>query len=603
MTTTIPATNGIRYPVFMPNQVLTHKDLNGLVSYLSNQEHLTRTYLIGMGIVCGMDATPILDGQRASIQVTAGCGLTSEGHLIVLPEMISDDTKLTQYKELTAEQDKVSERLFFGETAEEKTYSVVELFNKSATDGQPITAEILTDQVLVVVYESQDEQQDVCLLDADNRGVTRSFRLRFFLLPSTSASAGEGELSAEYLLRKGYQLDQEGQLPERWQDFDAQNGTEAVFTARSTFLSEFMPRVQRFGWAEDKKTVDLTKIDNYEDFLQNYCACCSKIIEEIGNTFPELFQLFSPFFTLFQPDSEQHFQDLLEKELLNPLILHLEAIMPETLRTKTVPPEKVETPYALQYFYDYLSQLVAAFEELAAAAFDLMDDCLPSTQRFPRFLMLGPLSGADDGAPSAYRHHFTQPPLYNGNSLRVAQVRHLYTRLVNLCQADSFVLPPTGTETPLKITPSTDRSQPLSQQAIPYYLNPAKRELYDHWNFDADRKGRHTSHPAYFLPGGELSDNTLLLQRLDAYNFYRIEGHIGQSADLILDKIRNERRNYELPFDLIPLLLGGQAELDQLDFSGQIDDLEADFEQAKCFWKLSSNNGNNTGHSEEIDNA
>ena len=43
----------------------------------------------------------------------------------------------------------------------------------------------------------------------------------------------------------------------------------------------------------------------------------------------------------------------------------------------------------VQYFYDYLKDLILAYDELKDATFDLMDDCLPPSSRYPRHLMLG----------------------------------------------------------------------------------------------------------------------------------------------------------------------------------------------------------------------
>ena len=43
------------YPDFVPDQLLTSEDLNSLFGYLDEQGRLTRTNLIGVGIVCGLE--------------------------------------------------------------------------------------------------------------------------------------------------------------------------------------------------------------------------------------------------------------------------------------------------------------------------------------------------------------------------------------------------------------------------------------------------------------------------------------------------------------------------------------------------------------------
>src|SRR3546814_516070 len=67
------------YPVFVADQVLTATHLNQVVNYLDEQNRLTRNRLIGIGIVCGLEIrfTP---GQ---IEITKGCGVTSQGYLIL----------------------------------------------------------------------------------------------------------------------------------------------------------------------------------------------------------------------------------------------------------------------------------------------------------------------------------------------------------------------------------------------------------------------------------------------------------------------------------------------------------------------------------------
>ncbi|MFN6581499.1 MAG: hypothetical protein RMX68_016650 [Aulosira sp. ZfuVER01] len=587
------------YPVFTPNQVLTKDDLNNLVNYLDEQNRLTRAYLIGVGIVCGLEVSSTYETAKAQIQISGGCGITSEGYAIALPT-----TTLTHYQT----EQTVSAALFApsqtqepeASTAPPANYKVIELFEQSssnrpalheAPDGslrdETAFKKFLSDRVLVVVCELQVEQRDLCRLDYNNLSQERSLLYRFFLLPRKSDTDNKA-IAAETLLKTGFQMKQ---LPAYWQGFD----TETVFTARDRYLQEFdiklqqfrdfAPKVQRFGYVqtkEDDNSVDLTKIINYTTFRDNYCDICQNAIEAIDKAFPKLFRLFSPFFSSFQPNSADDFRNLKAR-----LELILKGIKPQ-IPEQTVPPEKVEPTYTLQYFYDYLSQLVAAYNELAEAAFDLMDDCTPDIQRFPKFLMLGivpppnqVLKGYEPA--SAYRSHFTQPPIYNGNQLRVKQVRHLCDRLLKLCQEDSFYLLPFS-DTPLKITPSKDSSVSLSEQAIPYYFNYS--EVYRYWSYDAYRKGRSHLLPAYFsLKEDDKTASTParddLAYRLDGLNFYRIEGHIGKANGDALKRIQEYQRRYNLAFDVITLKLGSEASLQDLNISGQFDDLESDFRRMK----------------------
>lgn len=585
------------YPIFMPNQVLKDNDLNNLVEYLDSQNRLTRTHLIGMGIVAGMEVSSSYDNESAKIYISPGCGITSEGYVISFTSVIN----LTHYQNdvrvaplLFAPSDEVVS------VTSASPYKVVELFSESGEkrislhqnpDGSDRSAQgfqdFIGDRVLVVLCETQDVQSDFCFFEYDELSKYRNFRWRFFLIPRAQKLENSQQLSGETLLNKGYQI-KEGS----WKRFSP----EVIFAARNHFLQEFdqetkkfqdfAPQVQRFGYVEAKNRVDLAEIKTYQTFQDNYDQICKNAIAAIDRSFPKLFWLFSPFFTAFQPNSGND---------LNQLKQNLEKRL-EDLKKKeaTVSSETVEPPeaiYALQYFYDYLSQLVAAYYELAEAAFDLMDDSTPDTRRFPKFLMLGlvpPVSPVGNepnkgyALTSPYRSHFTQPPIYNSNQIRFQQVRYLYERLLKLCAKESFCLLPFY-NTPLKITPSQDRSVPLSKQAIPYYLNYPN--LYKYWNYDAYRKGRSDRHPAYFYPKQDSPDQPHVFQdliyRLDAYNFYRIEGHIGKANDDALKRIQDYKQRYNLPFDVITLKLGSQASLQDLNISGQFDDLEADFRRIK----------------------
>ncbi|MBW4590742.1 MAG: hypothetical protein KME33_37065, partial [Aetokthonos hydrillicola CCALA 1050] len=566
---TIISHNG--YPIFTSKQVLSKDDLNNLVNYLDEQNRLTRAYLIGMGIVCGLEVSSTDKTQKAQIEISAGCGITSEGYVIAL-----STTKLTHYQDKLS----VSSTLFAPSephlsTGQSEDFKVIELFEKSSNKGQTLKKDLLSDRVLVIVCELQDVERDKCRLDYNNPSQERSLVYRFFLLPLT-------------LVKK--KLLKTDQLPSHWQRIDP----EAIFTVRNHYLQEFdsnhkkftdfAPKVQRFGYTRSGKSgnsIDLTKISDYKTFWENYYQVCDNAIAEIGKAFPKLFRLFSPFFTTFQPDSGHDFS-----QLQHNLKKRLNSFKP---KSNTV--EAPEATYALQYFYDYLSQLVAAFYELAEAAFDLTDDCTPDTRRFPKFLMLGlvpPISSESNKLlnepskgyilTSPYRTHFTQPPIYNSNQVRLQQVRYLYERLLKFCAEDSFYLLPFY-KTPLKITPSKDRSALLSEQAIPYYLNYPN--LYKYWNYDAYRKGRSDRHPAYFFPKNSSGDNSSvfndLIYRLDGYNFYRIEGHIGKSKGDMLLQLQNYKQQYNLPFDVISLKLGSQKSIQEQNISGQFSDLEIDF--------------------------
>jgi hypothetical protein len=74
------------YPEFVPDQLLTSEDLNTLFRHLDDQGRLTRTNLIGIGVLCGLDLRTRADGT--AITLTKGTGVTSEGYLVALDEAV-----------------------------------------------------------------------------------------------------------------------------------------------------------------------------------------------------------------------------------------------------------------------------------------------------------------------------------------------------------------------------------------------------------------------------------------------------------------------------------------------------------------------------------
>jgi hypothetical protein len=81
------------FPVFEANQVLTSGHLNDVFNRLDEQERLTRANLLGIGVVCGLEI--VLDGGGSPvIHVSKGCGVTSQGYLLVEPE----DLTLVRYR-------------------------------------------------------------------------------------------------------------------------------------------------------------------------------------------------------------------------------------------------------------------------------------------------------------------------------------------------------------------------------------------------------------------------------------------------------------------------------------------------------------------------
>jgi hypothetical protein len=155
------------YPVFEANQVLTSRHLNDGFNYLDQQERRTRARLIGIGIACGLEVRPSVGGT--TIEVGKGCGVTSQGYLIVEPETLS----LVAYRAGYRLPDALDDPTF--KDAGGQQYPLWELFPAGEPDtvGLGSSAGFLDDKVLLLFWNSSSK---ACAIAARTTATTRGRR-------------------------------------------------------------------------------------------------------------------------------------------------------------------------------------------------------------------------------------------------------------------------------------------------------------------------------------------------------------------------------------------------------------------------------------------
>lgn len=164
------------YPYFEENQVLTDEQLNTVVSYLDQQNRLTRRNLHGYGTVCGLN---IAFGNNV-ITISKGCGLTTDGDLLELPKSTAY-SNFREYKDVNAKYplfDNVTVYELFPDTGKvPKDAKKLNLFKKH-------TEQRLEDQAVMLYLESYYFDPDICTGgDCDNKGQEQINRLRVILIP------------------------------------------------------------------------------------------------------------------------------------------------------------------------------------------------------------------------------------------------------------------------------------------------------------------------------------------------------------------------------------------------------------------------------------
>lgn len=201
------------FPNFVPNQILTNVQLNELRQFLDEQNRLTRTRLIGTGIVCGLNpAFDELPNGNIAITISEGYGISSEGFLIEIPEKVLVHAR--QYKD--PYQEPIDEAVLPGNngtlwpvyepwrlpvgnidlTQPDPVTQIpmLELLTQSELDDPafvqeagnisvPITKANLKDKVLVLYLEMDPQNLKSCLTtDCNNKGQNLHFYVRVLLI-------------------------------------------------------------------------------------------------------------------------------------------------------------------------------------------------------------------------------------------------------------------------------------------------------------------------------------------------------------------------------------------------------------------------------------
>lgn len=161
------------YAVFEPDQVLTDGQLNSVVEYLDDQSRLTRTQLLGIGLVGGL--RPVL--AKGQISLSKGVGITSDGDLLgwsadsVFDKWLKYDEGAPVYGPFYTDG------------------NMLPLFELLASDdrreGKPLAEfpEALEKMVVVAFMESYENDPDLCTGgNCDNRGRTAHNTQRLLLV-------------------------------------------------------------------------------------------------------------------------------------------------------------------------------------------------------------------------------------------------------------------------------------------------------------------------------------------------------------------------------------------------------------------------------------
>ena len=239
---------------------------------------------------------------------------------------------------------------------------------------------------------------------------------------------------------------------------------------------------------------------------------------------------------------------------------------------------------AVQYWYDLVSDLVVAYNELRVVSLDYHARLDYNPNAYANHLLLGTLPEEKTYIyPNPYRTTFRQLPIFNQQAEQLERLKFNHWRLVVMMKSfyepttewddtatDSYLsltddidrdnpddaLP--NLKMPIRLTPSAPLSMRLGKRAIPYYydLANAEQSLHWYWDYDATQQNRadrhlsyHSENDAEFIKtrrnevygGTEKSSYTTHAAAVHPFAFdlrglpfIRIEGHIGKIGTILI---------------------------------------------------------------------
>ncbi|MEI7748523.1 MAG: hypothetical protein WCI81_05560 [Chlorobiaceae bacterium] len=537
------------YPVFVANQVLTSRHLNEIFNYLDEQGRLTRANLIGIGIVCGLEISLAVADGKTTIYLSGGCGVTSQGYLIVVPE---EGMTLVSYKADYL----IPDELDYPEFRNHDTgvqYPLWELFPA----GEPATVALgsdsntgfLDDKAVLLFLELKKTSLRNCSpKNCDDKGSEVTATLKPLLIKIEDL---EKIIKAANSLDSGLtSSDLEGALLQKLKLPDIS-----------------LPRFNVVN------TSPATSNDIFAAFLNLFNA--SKLARSTAEALSAAYQAFKP---LLQ---ESYGSDPFGE-------------FKKTFSFLDQSPTATDQVIFLQYYYDFFDDLLRAYDEFRWKGVELLCACSPSAALFPRHLMLGLLYPEKAAYPGNYRQNYLTSPAIGACSERSKEVLQLFRRLVEMIRcfthapgllpqlfSRSFIA--LNVDPQIRVTPTVFGDKPLSGKAIPYYYqHNGTPPLYKLWNNEKTRRNRANQNLSYrcsdFRPVVPDFVSNPLRYDLEPHNFLRIEGHLGKNCQRVLKTLLSLKTQYRLPVEIIALRTGAYDDTQSVDVSKEsvrFQDLEA----------------------------
>ena len=440
----------------------------------------------------------VVCGLRPSLQsnivtVTKGAGVTTDGDLLRLPA----DTIYDKFKA-------------YDETApaypplyvNDQMITAFELIPQSVSDqaATPLssfgadTGQSLDKMVAVFLMESYLKDEDLCSgTDCDNLGKDSINTPRLLIIDQSSAGTLAEKIATPA---------------------DAYKALQDVVADRPTISAA---------------------INSASSLALTYRATCDSINKKISAELAKVFTAAGAFLG-----------DVLPSNPTTTWINRLNAINASFAASDT----------GIQYYYDFLKDLVETYNDFRGVLFAEKTVCCPEVTAFPKHLLLGNLGPG--ASPDQNRTGFYPSPATNVTR-ELGRAKFLVAKLDTLIS--TFQIP--AGVVPIRITPSATEETCLEERAIPYYyqVNTSK-PIQRSWNYRLSTRSMEAFNYSYnaSLYAAQGGAANPFGSQIGRFSFFRIEGHIGREVSGAQRLIEDEIRRANLPIAVEAVMAGSNRD-------------------------------------------
>jgi hypothetical protein len=510
----------LEYSRFVKDQVLTEVQLNEIIDFFEDQHRLTRTCLIGTGIVCGLH----LQRTPAQVTLSAGAAITTDGDLLKM-----EFTRYKHFAEYTMPDAGKYDPLYYKEGGKEKVVKLYQLLTDE--DKDKITSE---------------QVQSIKDLDSEISNWVAILYLEYYLkdpencTPTNCDNLGQRQVAKPRLLvLSKSDLDKVIQC-----DPDETIGDDIYLKYHEAYESYFTFPILR------PKRVILNQ-NNTINSITLASAYFKAAKDGSGNITKAIGDLYQAFRFVIDKSESLNIQQLLKR-------------LSENLN-------KASNPLHAQYTYDFYKDVLVAYNELRDMIYHVAFECCPNIYAFPKHIMLGEPNIEYGSQPPKYRHQFYPSPAVSRNQQNnvIGMFKRLQLMIMNFEPKEMDAI---------RITPSKDYDRALEDRAIPfYYGKPA--DLTKEWNHNRTLKANEKLNLSYNAEkyNPPVPDESLnpLDYGIDEFNFFRIEGHIGKNYKTVLRDLDRIKSSKAVPVDVVAIRLGDArlSDINPGDFECHFEDL------------------------------